>query len=296
MLNNINNFFNLFRTKRIKKTLAPNDIIPVGVRDTVNRSEYQPAGILFDDLLAQIAGGGVSLTTVGTTGAATLVANVLNIPVYQGQLTITTTGTSGPCTLVGNTLNVPQYQGQITLTTNGTTGVATLVGNTLNVPKYQNVSCKINIDGTAGLSNTQNGVDFLAPYNSTVWNDSTTDFTPTGSKILVNTAGKYLITARYASYDMADGTDFMRIAVTTSNSAAGIGTKLEYLDQGYIGTTINGEATRGGSGVFEIAAGEYIGIAAYHTGANGGPFGNDGYPVSDNTHYNQPYLEIVKLS
>jgi hypothetical protein len=58
MLNNINNFFNLFRTKKIKKTLAPNDVIPVGVRDTSNRSDYQPAGIFFKDLEDQLAVAG----------------------------------------------------------------------------------------------------------------------------------------------------------------------------------------------------------------------------------------------
>jgi hypothetical protein len=58
MLNNINNFFNLFRTKKIKKTLAPNDVIPVGVRDTNNRSDYQPAGIFFKDLEDQLAVAG----------------------------------------------------------------------------------------------------------------------------------------------------------------------------------------------------------------------------------------------
>lgn len=53
----------------------------------------------------------VTLTTTGTTGAATFTSNTLNIPQYQGQLTLTTTGTSGAATLVGNTLNIPQYGG-----------------------------------------------------------------------------------------------------------------------------------------------------------------------------------------
>lgn len=63
--------------------------------------------------LSNIGGGGttLSLTTTGTSGAATLAGSVLNIPVYQGQLTLTTTGTSGAATLVGNTLNIPQYSG-----------------------------------------------------------------------------------------------------------------------------------------------------------------------------------------
>lgn len=59
MLNNINNFFNLFRTKKIKKTLAPNDIVPVGVRDITNRSDYQPSGILYKDLEQQLSVAGL---------------------------------------------------------------------------------------------------------------------------------------------------------------------------------------------------------------------------------------------
>ena len=51
----------------------------------------------------------ITLTTTGTTGAATFISNALNIPQYQGQLTLTTTGTTGVATLVGNTLNIPQY-------------------------------------------------------------------------------------------------------------------------------------------------------------------------------------------
>ena len=63
--------------------------------------------------LSNIGGGGstLSLTTTGTSGAATLAGSVLNIPVYQGQLTLTTTGTSGAATLSGDILNIPQYSG-----------------------------------------------------------------------------------------------------------------------------------------------------------------------------------------
>ena len=60
-----------------------------------------------------LTGGGAvsSLTTTGTSGAATLASGVLNIPQYQGSLTLTTAGSSGPATLSGNTLNIPQYSG-----------------------------------------------------------------------------------------------------------------------------------------------------------------------------------------
>lgn len=92
----------------------------------------------------------ISLTTLGTSGPATFIANTLNIPQYQGQLTITTTGTSGAATLIGNTLNIPQYTDQFVGTvtsvaalTLGTTGtdLSSSVANgtttpviTLNVP------------------------------------------------------------------------------------------------------------------------------------------------------------------
>lgn len=84
MLNNINNFFSLFKTKKIKKTLAPNDLIPIGVRDTTNRSDYQPSAITFKDLENQL--GNLSVTTTGTGGASTFTGGVLNIPIYQTQI------------------------------------------------------------------------------------------------------------------------------------------------------------------------------------------------------------------
>ena len=57
----------------------------------------------------------------------------------QGALTLTTTGTSGAATLVGNTLNIPQYSGgggSITLSAIGSTpnaNAATLTGSVLNL-------------------------------------------------------------------------------------------------------------------------------------------------------------------
>lgn len=92
-----------------------------------------------DFMLGRSSAGDVSTVTLGTTGtsgAATLSANVLNIPQYQGAVSLTTSGTSGASTFAANVLNIPQYQGALTLTTTGTSGAATLVGNTLNIPQY----------------------------------------------------------------------------------------------------------------------------------------------------------------
>ena len=58
MLRNINNFFNIIKAKRVKKTLADNDMIPVGTRDAINRSDYQDTAITFKDLETQLGGAG----------------------------------------------------------------------------------------------------------------------------------------------------------------------------------------------------------------------------------------------
>ena len=92
-----------------------------------------------DFMLGRSSAGDVSTVTLGTTGtsgAATLAANVLNIPQYQGAVSLTTSGTSGASTFAANVLNIPQYKGALTLTTSGTSGAATLSGTTLNIPQY----------------------------------------------------------------------------------------------------------------------------------------------------------------
>ena len=52
----------------------------------------------------------ITLTTTGTSGAATFAAGTLNIPIYADTVqSLTTTGTSGASTLVSGVLNIPQY-------------------------------------------------------------------------------------------------------------------------------------------------------------------------------------------
>lgn len=68
MLRNITNFFNIIRNGRTKTTLDPTDMIPVGTRDAVNRSEYQDTAISFADLEAQVAVAGAQ-GPPGVTGA-----------------------------------------------------------------------------------------------------------------------------------------------------------------------------------------------------------------------------------
>jgi hypothetical protein len=60
-------------------------------------------------------GAVTSLTTNNSTGVASLIAGVLNIPNYTPNITsVTFTGTSGPATLIGGVLNIPNYTPAVT--------------------------------------------------------------------------------------------------------------------------------------------------------------------------------------
>jgi hypothetical protein len=111
----------------------------------------------------------ITLTTTGTSGAATFVGNTLNIPQYTGGgggsgtvTTVSVVSANGLAGTVANATTTPaitlstsitgvlkgngtaisaatantDYQSPITLTTTGTSGAATFNGTTLNIPQY----------------------------------------------------------------------------------------------------------------------------------------------------------------
>lgn len=55
MLNNLTNFFNLIRSKRIKQALEPGDLIAVGTQVSRRVGEYKPTAIQYKDLLDQLS-------------------------------------------------------------------------------------------------------------------------------------------------------------------------------------------------------------------------------------------------
>lgn len=74
MLQNLTNFFNLIKSRKIKTELKDNDLIAVGTRDITWGGNYQPTAITYQDLAAQIGStGGISLSSAG--GSYTLVNN-----------------------------------------------------------------------------------------------------------------------------------------------------------------------------------------------------------------------------
>jgi len=149
----------------------------------------------------------ITLTTTGSSGAATLVGATLNIPQYTDQftgtvtsvaaLTLGTTGTDLSSTVANGTttpvitLNVPTAsatnrgalssgdwttfngkQNAITLTTTGTSGASTLVGATLNIPQYtdQYTGTVTSVDLTAGTGISVSGGPIITSGSITVNN------------------------------------------------------------------------------------------------------------------------------
>jgi len=116
-----------------------------------------------------------SLSTNGTTGTATLIAGVLNIPDYGSGVSGVTdvnsiTGSVDVAskggiviTEVGNTLFVDGSNAGLfdSLTVNGTTGAATFTGGVLNVPQYQRaITVTTGGSGSASLIGAQLNIPY----------------------------------------------------------------------------------------------------------------------------------------
>jgi hypothetical protein len=110
MLNNITNFFNLIKGRRIKTQLEDTDLIAVGTKQSPALGDYKPTAIQFSDLQAQIGGlqtvsvDGVTITGDGTPGDPLVaVTGGSSYKVYTALLT--QTGTDAPvATVLENTL------------------------------------------------------------------------------------------------------------------------------------------------------------------------------------------------
>ena len=192
--------------------------------------------------------------------------------------------------------------------TNGVTGNAGYVLKSIPSGvawKPQQPGCQIKISGSAGLSNTTNGIEFEVEYNSTTVNDDATIFTPrllgapgtTNIGIEVLEAGRYEFFARYSTFDITqpslptvNGQKFLRI------TAAANGVKQCILQDLIVATSGNGEANVTGGGFMDLNANDVFGIIGFHTGATGGGTANEGFPVSNNAFFNEPMLWLVKVS
>jgi hypothetical protein len=167
---------------------------------------------------------------------------------------------------------------------------------------------QMKITNATALFNTNNGTDFLVPFNDVIINDDATIFNPepydgisTFGKVEILQPGRYLFQVRYSSFDLiqsalptVDGSVFMRITVSSDTVNNGTGGKQCTLQNLIIATSGNGEASVSGSGIMDFAGGEFFGVVGFHTGATGGS-GTQGFPVNSNAFFNEPMLWMVKI-
>ncbi len=98
-----------------------------------------------DAVLRTITDGNGNDTPLKLSTAAVGIGSITNVETAingkQGAITLTTTGTSGAATLVGNTLNIPQYSG-------GAAGVTTLDGLSGAITLVEGANVTITDNGT----------------------------------------------------------------------------------------------------------------------------------------------------
>lgn len=110
--------------------------------------------------------------------------NLAALSTLQGALTLTTTGTSGAATLSsGGALNIPNYANTVSsLTTTGTTGVATLSGaGALNIPNYSNVVTSITTTGNTGAASLSGSGVLNIPNYGAAYTELFFEITRSGS-------------------------------------------------------------------------------------------------------------------
>lgn len=136
----------------------------------------------------------LALTTSGSSGPASLVGNVLNIPIYTGggaSISLTTTGTSGAATLIAGVLNIPIYTAGSTYTFS--TGLTNTSG-TITVNASQSISTLSNLTGN-GFVKTSGGTGALSIDTSTYLTANQTitltgDTTGSGATSIATTTAK----------------------------------------------------------------------------------------------------------
>jgi len=161
----------------------------------------------------------ITLTTTGTSGAATLVGSTLNIPVYAGGSTYTFTSplvdTAGVITINQSNTTTNGYlsstdwnifngkQDTITLTTTGS-GAATFISNVLNIPTPPTATfTSLTTTGSSGSSTLIAGVLNVPTYTLAGLGGQTA---LSGTGIVKSTAGTIsYINGTTAEYVRGDG-------------------------------------------------------------------------------------------
>jgi hypothetical protein len=177
---------NLTLTSVANATTDPDKFLVLNGSNIVN---YRTGSEVLSDIGGQAT---ISLTTTGTSGAATFVSNTLNIPQYQGAITLTTTGTSGAATLVGNTLNIPNYAPDLsgyvptsrTITINGTT-------QDLTANRTYNVGTVTSVAASAGTGISISGSPITSSGTITITNTAPDQIVALTASTGISISGTY---------------------------------------------------------------------------------------------------------
>jgi hypothetical protein len=209
----------------LPRAVADADIIPIAITGDNVAYRTTVAGIVTDARITAKL-----LTGLSVTGGAVIAADTIleafgkvqnQINGKQGTVTLTTTGTSGASTLIANTLNIPQYQGTgnyitsltgeatasgpgaaaVTLTNSAVIGKV-LTG--LNVTGGTVLAADSILDGFGKVQNQINGLIGGSIFQGT-WNASTNTPTLVSS---VGTNGYYYIVSVAGSTNLDGITDW----------------------------------------------------------------------------------------
>ncbi len=218
-----------------------------GFNGSVANATSTPAITIGTSLTGLLKGNGTALSaaTAGTD--------------YQAPITLTTTGTSGAATLVGNTLNVPNYAG-----TSYTAGTGlTLTTNTFSVNTSQNISTLSNLTtngliktsgGTGALSIATAGTDYLTPTGNgsglTSLNASNISSGTLPVAQVPNLDASKITTGTFGSAQITDGT----IADADVNATAAIAGSKINPNFGTQAISTTGTLTTGTAGAFAVNA------------------------------------------
>ena len=199
----------------------------------------------------------ITLTTTGTSGAATFTSNTLNIPQYQAAGTYVTsvTGTSPIVSSGGITpaISIPvattsvngylsstdwttfnNKQSTITLTTTGTSGAATFISNVLNIPNYGSVLTGY-VPYTGATTNVDLGAFNLTSTDVTANGNVTLYGNLTGTKT-VSSGSPYSLTVTQNSTNTTDTGDG---ALSVNHVLSGSGTGTELVTRSFIFSSNN---------------------------------------------------------
>jgi len=181
---------------------------------------------------------GVPITTTGTmaftwAGSASEYVNgegdLVTFPSFQAPLTLTTTGTSGAATLVGNTLNIPQYAGGSSTDEKFKIDSADTAAGyfTDKVTIGSGLSGSVNTDGSGVKTLTISAVSF--PYVSSIKVGSSTDsgsfeFVGPGVTMTSGTPPTEIEFASVVTLAATTAGDALDVAVTNNSTTTGTST------------------------------------------------------------------------